>query len=255
MKYKRDFLDRVICRADFDVPLQIAKSGPPESVYKMIKERFPMVESKNYIGKQLIVGPAGSKEEEIEHNEWVYYGINRLKDLKIARNALVVEYFKYEYFKNLKEDFLNAINAIDEEFGPVRISRLGLRYIDRIEKSVISRSGSWSNILIEPLVSNLSIASDPGTLARSFTVVEFNYGSSRLKFQYGIHNEDFPAPIKEQPFILDYDMSTNQLLEIREVSDTLDKFHDKLIESFEEVITDNLRKTMEPIDERQRIRS
>ena len=46
-KYKKDFLDKVIVRIDFDTPLPIATTGPAESIYTTVKERFPITEEKS----------------------------------------------------------------------------------------------------------------------------------------------------------------------------------------------------------------
>ena len=45
-KYKKDFLDKVIVRIDFDTPLPIATTGPAKSIYTTVKERFPITEEK-----------------------------------------------------------------------------------------------------------------------------------------------------------------------------------------------------------------
>ena len=44
-------------------------------------------------------------------------------------------------------------------------------------------------------------------------------------------------------------MYVTKILNKTDIEETLDRFHEKVSEFFEEVITDELRKIMEPIDE------
>ncbi|MFZ0034865.1 MAG: hypothetical protein WAK60_07750 [Sedimentisphaerales bacterium] len=61
-------------------------------------------------------------------------------------------------------------------------------------------------------------------------------------------NPDYPAPIKKKIYTLDYDMYVTKLLGKTDIEQTLNRFHEKVNRSFEEVITDELRKIMEPLD-------
>jgi len=51
-KYKKDFLNKVIVRIDFDTPLPIATNGPAKGIYSTVKERFPITEEKKVIAKK-----------------------------------------------------------------------------------------------------------------------------------------------------------------------------------------------------------
>jgi uncharacterized protein (TIGR04255 family) len=82
------------------------------------------------------------------------------------------------------------------------------------------------------------------SLARLFHVSVINFEESSLKFQFGLFNPDFPAPIKQKSFILDYDAAYFGLLDNSDVSASLDLFHNKIEEYFEKSITDGLRKKL-----------
>ncbi|MCD4691625.1 MAG: hypothetical protein K8R79_01830, partial [Calditrichales bacterium] len=59
----------------------------------------------------------------------------------------------------------------------------------------------------------------------------------------------YPATIKKKIYTLDYDMYVARLLDKTDIEQTLNRFHEKINHSFEEIITDELRKVMEPLDE------
>lgn len=97
-RYKKDFLDKVIIRIDFDASLPIATTGPATNVYAPVKERFPITEEKKVIGKELVIGPGVTKERSIETKEWHYYGKSREKHLTVSPSVMLIEYNTYEYY-------------------------------------------------------------------------------------------------------------------------------------------------------------
>lgn len=248
-KYKKDFLDKVIVRIDFDTPLSsIVTTGPEKSIYTTVKERFPITEEKKIIGKEFLIGPSDTKERSIETKEWHYYGKNREKHLTVTPDVMFIEYNKYEHYEKLRADFLSVSNALFVAYPKLQVKRMGLRYIDHItipdEKPM-----EWDKYLIPELCSIFAIADDKNTISRAFHVLEFNYGEYSLRFQFGMFNTDYPSPIRKKTYTLDYDIYVTKILDKSDIEQTLDRFHEKVNQSFEEVITDDLRKIMEPLDE------
>ena len=247
-KYKKDFLNKVIVRVDFDTPLPIAASGPAKGIYGTVKERFPITEEKKLIGKELLIGPDVTKERSIESKEWHYYGKNREKHLTISPNVMFIEYNKYEYYEMLREDFLSVSDALFNAYPKLQVKRLGLRYIDNIDIAE-GNPTEWDKYLKPELNTIFAIAEKKEIISRAFHVLEFNYGEDLLRFQFGMFNPDYPAPIKKKIYTLDHDMYVAILLDKKDIGETLDRFHEKINRSFEEVITNELRKVMEPLDE------
>ena len=247
-KYKKDFLIKVIVRIDFDTPLPIVGKGPAPSIYDTVKDRFPITEEKKVMGKELLIGPGDTKERSFETKEWHYYGKNREKHLTITPNTVFVEYDKYEYYEMLKEDFLSVSDALFISYQKLQVKRLGLRYIDNINIPNEPPT-EWDKYLKPELNTVFALVDDKKTVSRAFHVLEFNYGEDLLRFQFGMFNPDYPAPIKKKIYTLDFDMYVTKILSKSDIGDTLDRFHEKVNRSFEEVITDELRKIMEPIYE------
>jgi len=247
-KYKKDFLNKVIVRIDFDTPLPIAKEGPARGIYSAVKKRFPITEEKTVSGKELLIGPGPTKERSIESREWHYYGKNREKHLAISANMVFIEYNKYEYYETLKEDFLSVSDALFNSYPKSQAKRLGLRYIDNIDGPG-ENPMEWDKYLKSELNTIFSIADKKEKISRVFHILEFNYGQDSLKFQFGMFNPDYPAPIKKKVYTLDFDMYTATLLDRADIGNTLDRFHEKVSLYFEKVITADLREVMGPIDE------
>ena len=231
-KYKKDFLNKVIVKIDFDTPLPIATNGPAKSIYGTVKEHFPITEEKKVIGKELLIGQDVTKERSIESKEWHYYGKNREKHLTITPNVMFIEYNKYEYYEMLREDFLSVSDALFNAYPRLQVKRLGLRYIDNIDIPDENPT-EWDKYLKPELNTIFAIAEKKETISRAFHVLEFNYGEDLLRFQFGMFNPDYPASIKKKIYTLDYDMYVAKLLDKIDIGETIDRFHEEINRSFE----------------------
>jgi uncharacterized protein (TIGR04255 family) len=247
-KYKRDFLNKVIARIDFDTPAPMTSAGPAKGIYATVKERFPITEERKVIGKEFLIGKDVTKERLIETKEWHYYGTHREKHLSISPAFMLIGYTKYEYYEKLRDDFVSVSNALFNAYPKLQVKRLGLRYINHIAVSE-GKPIEWDKYLKSELNSMLAIADAKERISRVFHILEFNYGEELLRFQFGMFNPDYPAPIKKKIYTLDYDMYIAKLLDKTDIVQTLNRFHEKVNNFFEEVITDELRKIMGPLNE------
>lgn len=242
--YKKNFLDKVVIRVDFTKEIQEIENSLPSQVVDEIVKIFPIPEPKIKHGKQYQLGPKMMAVKEIDQREWYYYGKDREKSLCIARGCMFIAYFRYNDTPEiLKETFMGIIDVLANSYKDLSFRRLGMRYIDKIEFNEADFT-SWEKYIDKKLLSIFEIADDKAKISRAFHNLELNYGDMNVKFQYGMHNPDYPAPIKRKMFILDTDVFLDSLQTRQEIESNLAKFHDKCIELFEHSITDNLREVM-----------
>jgi uncharacterized protein (TIGR04255 family) len=143
--------------------------------------------------------------------EWWYWHKDRNKRLTISRYALFSEYLKYDHFQQLLGDFLPVLGSLSTEYAPLQIKQLGLRYIDNFT----FENGyplHWSDYFDERLLTDLELADDKKAVSRSLHWLELNYGEMGLRFQFGMPNPDYPAPIRRRHFVLDTDAVQRQQL-------------------------------------------
>jgi uncharacterized protein (TIGR04255 family) len=246
-KYEKDYLAQVIARIDFAEPLRIPKKGPPRPVVACLKKWFPVPELQVKQLKEVFI-TLGSEPKETtkEIREWNYHSTSRDKRAVITTTCMLIEYKKYSMFEALREEFLSITDALYARFKDLQVKRLGLRYIDRIELDQ-PKPTEWSRYLNKNLLSSFKLVPDPTTLIRAFHVVEQKFDDeSRLRFQYGMPNPDYPAPIHRKQFVLDTDAYCVLPLTKDEVVQFLDKFHARCVQRFELAITHTLRKQMGP---------
>jgi uncharacterized protein (TIGR04255 family) len=241
--YAHNYLSQVIVRMDFLAPLPIPQTGPPKAIYQAIRRRFPIVENKKQLSRTFMVAEKGAVEQQEEIEEWSYFSTSRERAIRLNKSVAVLEYSKYKSFEDLMVDANSIIDAIHGAYADVQVNRLGLRYVNKITLDE-GNPTEWARYLSKDLLSIFNLADKKSTIARVFQVMEFNYGDNSMRFQYGMLNPDYPAPIRKKEFILDFDSYCNMLMTKEEIIRNLNVFHSRMSEAFEQVITNGLRKKM-----------
>lgn len=245
-EYKKNFLTNVIVRVDFPNPLKIESLSP--DLTKVILKYFPISEPKKLIevSGEFKVVPKTKIEIETgeETMEWNYYGKNREKRLVLQKSFLSITYIKsYKRHDDLKSELLSIINELFKVFPDIQINRLGLRYINEISFDE-TNFFDWEKYLNKDLLSIFNIARNKDTILRGFNNLVLNYENMILIFHYGMHNPDFPAPIRKKIFILDYDAYYEGLQDLKDIESNLSIFRKEIKKIFEENIEDGLREVM-----------
>jgi len=245
-KYNNNYLTNVIVRIDFSDELQIHDKLPSD-LTKSILKFFPIPEPKKLVGRTIKISPEKKVEmegDDLVKTEWNYYGQNRNKRLVLDPSFLSITYKKYESFEQLKSEFIEIIAKLYDVFGEdINTSRLGLRYINEISLDETNPL-DWDKYLNKNLLSAFSFPKDKSSISRIFNKIILNYGDEILHFNYGMHNPDYPAPIKKKLFVLDYDAYHEGYQEFDELEYYLKSCHEIIENIFEESITDALRGVM-----------
>ncbi|MCC9607341.1 TIGR04255 family protein [Blastopirellula sp. JC732] len=248
LKYKKDYLVKVIARIDFAEPLGLQKEGPTRDVVATFKKKFPIPELKISTQKEIGVGLNQEiLEKTSEIREWEFSSKSRHQKIAISEKSFVFSCKKYNKYSSLRADFLKMADAIFAAYPEAKVKRLGLRYVDHIDLDE-PHPTKWEKYLHKDLLTIFNLADEPRLISRAFHVLEIQHDDeTRLRFQYGMANPDFPARIKRKVFVLDIDVFSTLLLEPNEIPAHLDLFHHRTKAAFEQVITDELRKKMEVV--------
>jgi len=242
--YKKNYLSKVIARIDFLSPIKKIESELPASISKIVKSYYPIAEPKKVVIEEKKITKDGIESTRIsESKEWHFHSKEREKTLVIIPTSIFVNFLAYTSYEKLKEEFLEVTNKFFELFKETQVSRLGLRYINEIaldEKNPLD----WETYLNKDIICLINFVKEKEALSRVFSTIEMNYGDFNLRFQFGLFNFDFPAPIKKKSYILDFDAHYKGLQDYNEVIQSLDKYHDKIQDLFELSITDKLREKL-----------
>jgi uncharacterized protein (TIGR04255 family) len=244
-RYKKPFLNKVIARVDFASPEEALLKKVPPRVNARLLPAFPILEPRKAIAAKLMISGEQLKEERLgpSQTHWWYHGKHRKKRAVITPQHFLVEYDVYESFEELKSHFLPVLEEFFKSIEQLQVKRFGLRYIDHItfdDNNIFE----WSDYLHKSLLGGFSVPHEGKQILRAFNNFTVSNKDMVLQFQYGMHNPDFPAPIKKKLFVLDFDAYTQGLLDFSEIQAKLEDFHEAIGKLFEQVITDKLREIM-----------
>lgn len=253
IKYQKNYLTEVIAKIDFLNPINSLEDKFPTNLRSEIKRLFPIAEPQDIIAAEFQIkqSPDSSniKSNKKNFKNWNFYDKNRNKLLQISYKDMYIVFKVYESFADFKACFMDVTDSLFKELEELQIKRLGLRYTNNIE--IPEREPfCWEGYLNKDLLSIFNIPEDKSKIIRAFHNLEVNYEHFNVRFQYGMHNPDYPAPIKKKTFILDYDAYCNGILTKDDIFKNLPIFHEEVQRLFENSISDKLRTRMELNEEK-----
>ena len=132
------------------------------------------------------------------------------------------------------ELFLNTGHKVNTLYG--------FKYINEI--NISGKTFNWKGFINSKLTSFLDFANAQNIISRALSSIDFKCEEYRVKFQFGMHNPDFPSTIKKKHFILDYDAVSESLLNLEDIKELLPKLQAQINILFEESIGDKLREVL-----------
>jgi len=160
--YPNPIIQEAVCEIHFRLPDDVEwKPVLLGEFFKHIQNDFPELEPVTQIGVQIQVGSGGVGQLLRPPQELMRYKhASRNLQLQLSNNILTVNVLpEYEGWTKMSEDILYAWTAVQAVIKPAGITRIGLRYIDRIERTYSDEQpGEWlkSNIYIpESILSSL----------------------------------------------------------------------------------------------------
>jgi uncharacterized protein (TIGR04255 family) len=243
--YKRNYLTAVIARVDLASPVESLGKELPKPILAEALRGFPIREPRPVRMQQLSFSKEGVHTEGKESTEWNYFGRDRGKRLTIATQAIFIAYDRYERYESLRDEFVSIVKVFFENCNQAQPNRLGLRYVNEI------RTGDgdpldWQDYIDPTLLGTFAYKVDGAQPSRIFHNMEFVFAETgfNLRFQFGMHNPDYPAPIRQRLFILDYDAYWQGLLDVADIPKSLDNYHVAIQDLFERSITQKTKEVM-----------
>lgn len=250
--YRKNPLDRVICQLRFPPILKIDTELPvrfQESIrndFPEFREKeeamlpLPQIENKQIPWDTLRnIMPMKIKNYEFvsEDGLWI---------VNLTRTFVALTSLKYERRSQFKQKLDTPMKALIEIYQPTYFSRIGLRYVDIIKRSLLNMSSvNWSELL-KPYILGL-LGSE---------VVRCNIKSFEAKYEIKLADNGGTARVvtglvdgeekSEQCFMIDTDFFTTERTKIENAENKLEFFHIRASRLIRWLITDRLHTAMEP---------
>lgn len=242
--YAKNYLTEVIARIDLVSPIIQLKDQLPKEISTKALRHFPIDEPSRVSTQNVVLQLNNVTSNREDYTEWNFYGWNRKNRLTIIPDAVFVSVSEYERYETLREQIVEIEEAFFKQYLDAQPKRLGLRFINQLEFPISNNLG-WSKYVNSDLLGLFRFSdSQDSKPVRIFHNYETRENDFNLRFQFGVHNPDYPAPIRRNVFVLDYDAYFQGLIEPVDIPLMLDRFHSKIQNFFEVSITDALREKM-----------
>lgn len=241
-KYKRNYLDSVILRVDFD------RIGDNRRLTNFLKLRidplYPYKEEKHGFSGSIKIDITKDKVEKSKKEEvtiWSYLDAYKNKRVEIAHNFIAIEYLNRSYTdsKELLKDCEDVLATFIDELSVSKINRLGLRYINRFDFDVdISEMVDWSKFFAKDLVGNVSFAKKlKYPIIRAMSNLHYRISDHDVLVRSGLWNQDFPSENMRKEFIVDIDTFSRFVIDDPSRINSIVKEYNKDVEKiFEKII-------------------
>lgn len=242
--YKKNYLTEVICRLDFANSITLFDSTMPKTVYRMVRNYYPIAEPQDVVGTQLQINPVtGPVVNNVMTKQWVFWSRDKKSSCRIDNTSIVFSEKNYDVFENLRKailDIMKEVLILDEN---IQGRRLGLRYINMIPMH------GHENWICDSFYNTFSAHKDNKTIRliaqNEYAVLEKDL---HVKFQYGYPNPDYPAIMKNEVFTIDIDAFSQGLIYDDDIEMMIDNMHFEVQSCYEKMITDEFRNELNKED-------
>ncbi len=244
--YKKNYLTDAILRIDFENPIKDFNDNLDESFESEILKYFTLKDVKEAFTETIEIVPGTEKinRQKSKFKKWNFYGNKKMKEFCITKDFLFITFKKYLNYEDFITPFMSALNVLKIQYD-FSAKRIGMRYINNIEIEE-PNPFEWKDYINKDLLTIFNVPESKNEISRALHILELNYETDdiKLKYQYGMHNPDYPAIIKKKVYVLDIDAYKVGNLAIDEIEYIIPLLHDKIESLFEKSITQKLREKM-----------
>lgn len=238
--YKKTSLREVICQFRFPPILKIGASEPAD-FQEEIRQRFPLYRLRQEpdaisIPEQLreIIAPQFPRTFD-------FFDESQDTRVTLTRDFLALSSKLYGRFENFMEFVDLVLDALNKIYNPNFYTRIGLRYIDVINKKSLNiEELKWSELLNECFAGEIAGDLFENILeTNSNSLYKFDWGS--LRCQHGFREIE-----GEECYYIDNDFFKDIKTNFNEIKDILRRFNEYERKFLRHCISDRLHKAMEP---------
>lgn len=246
--YDRAPLTQVVCQLRFPPILRI-ESQPPADFQERVRKLFPLLER---VQTQL---PPDLPPEVVQiiglgniglGGNFAFQTEDRSSTLNLSSSHISLSTTRYGKWDQFSELFWPALDALLEIYSPAFFQRIGLRYINIIERSAVDMADrSWSDLLRKEVLGEIALKQF------ELCAIELNK-NIRLKsttdgcalfFQHGFLRR---TPASEVGYRLDFDFYQDQKTEVTDAKSTINSLNSMVGRAFRWCITEPLHQSLGP---------
>jgi uncharacterized protein (TIGR04255 family) len=252
VSYAKNPLDKVICQLRFPPILKI-DSEPPAAFQDVIRKDYPMYGENVTIQQGINIGMNPQNQQEIikrlinppaiKNHE--FRSPDNGFQINLTRTFLSLSTNKYISWEDFSKRFKEIYDAFIKLYSPPFFIRIGLRYIDIIDRAALKLNNTDWKELIKPHFLGL-LAEIDDTCVTNFNnnyVISLTDKESFLNLSTSFV---YKAATSEKCFMISSDFNTPKRIEYSNVFEKLDFLHVRATRLIRWGITDKLHNAMGP---------
>jgi uncharacterized protein (TIGR04255 family) len=251
--FTRNPLQEVICQLRFPPILSIGTS-PPADFQAIVRTEYPFYESEHSLGippelnglfERLSVKPPAALVHRFMTDESEDVSS---RQIALTNSFLAIHTKSYVRWEEFHTDILRAQTTLEHIYAPVFYSRIGLRYLNVIDRDLLELSGIGWDELLNPALAGLLRSADVRadvTQITTQTVLNLNdeFGSS-LSLRFGLAEQ---PEADSRVFVVDADFFTTQRTEKTNVERILASYNRAAGNLFRWAISERLHAALGPV--------
>lgn len=244
--FKKNPLTQVVCQLRFPPILTIAATSPAE-FQNRVREKFPLYERAKTIAipselAKILESQIGSTipAESIRH---LFSTESENSSIALTQDFIALTEKSYTRWEEFRENLQLAEDALTEAFKPSFYTRLGLRYVDSVDKAQLGLNDiPWRDLIRPELASLLAESEVLDSLESVKSEAVFKVDDdpkSFVKVRYGLGDS-------KDMFVVDADFYTEVRCDSEQSFERFDRFNELAGNLFRWAIQPRLREALEP---------
>lgn len=224
-------LKKVIFRVDFLGGIKLSQKVV-DGFKRTFLDDFPEIVPQDRVSLEMAIDKSQTVTKEKKIKVYSFLNEKTNNSIKLEPEGIIFEINTYTNYENFRSYIQKAIAEFEKEDPTLKVSRIGLRYINQI---IISEGNPFElNTLIKkPLICAINFIDQREEVSRLMGVIELNKSDYFLKFQYGWFNSEFPNPIAKKEFLLDYDCYSNYETDLSSILNNVETYHTAIKKLFD----------------------
>jgi len=218
----------VTCQLTFPPNLKIS-AAPPVGFQDKIKDMFPMF---------------ALTQDKTAYN---FMSTDQRWQVVLGKGALTLVARQYDGWKSFSKHLQGAMAALEQEYPPQILLRIGLRFRNIIRKSALGVTDKeWNQLLHNKWTGDLAWAGTAGDMkaTHSEVLMGLNSGKDLVCVRHGL--VPIAQPVQEMGYLIDHDFFVDGQFSMKDVPDTLNGYHQAAQRFFKLWVTDTLHRAMKP---------
>lgn len=251
VRYEKCPLIEVTYQLNFPTILSI-EAEMPVRFQNAIRKDFPEYKMQTEQEGEITVNIKGEELSPIykqRQAKKIHYFISEDGQWRISlsKNQLSISTLKYKQWEDLKEKFKTPLGAFIDIYDQSYFDRIGLRYIDAIDKEKLNlKNIEWRELIQPHLLGCLGLDEDSYKIKSSVMNTEIVMEDVSVKISSGLGRINQENNVAGEVFILDCDYFEAKKVEMSEIDKVSMKLHQKSTSFFRKSITKKLHEVMEP---------